>query len=389
MNYAIILAAGQSQRFGRKKDKLLSEIKGHPLVYYSIMAFNEHPDIDSIVLVGNKQNADDLKKLVKTYLFRKVKKVVLGGLTRQKSLEKGFSSLPKNTKKDDIILVHNGANPLVSQEEIFQIIEKTKKHGACIVGHSIKSTIKEVNKKKIIKTHDRKKLFEAQTPQAGKFGVLKKALSQAKKDDFEATDEAMLLENIGQEVQCVEAGENNFKVTTQGDLLRARTILGELPEDFRVGIGQDSHMFDDSNIGLCLGGLLLKDEPKLLANSDGDVVLHAIFNALSQALGDMSLGFYADDLCEKQGIKDSTKYLEPLLKKLKKQKFKINSLGLMIEGSRPGIDPVSAKIKKSLSKILDLNTRRIGITATSGEKCTVFGNGLGMQCFAIVSIKKV
>ena len=154
-----------------------------------------------------------------------------------------------------------------------------------------------------------------------------------------------------------------------------------------MGIGQDSHEFG-SKKGLTLAGLYLEKEPKTEANSDGDVVLHAIFNAISQALGDHSLGFYADPLCEK-GITDSKKYLEPLLKRIKKEKFTLNSLGLMFECKNPQIDPLAGKIKKSLSEILGLNATRIGITATSGENLTSFGAGLGIQCFAIVSLVKV
>lgn len=164
-------------------------------------------------------------------------------------------------------------------------------------------------------------------------------------------------------------------------------ILGELPKDVRIGIGQDSHFFEEEKRGLVLGGLSLKDDLKLKANSDGDVILHALFNAFSQSIGDMSLGFYADEACEK-GVKDSKKYLEVILKKIKKEKLKINSVGVMIECARPKIDPLVSKLKKSLSTILSLPVQRIGITATSGEKCTAFGEGLGIQCFAIVSLIK-
>ena len=101
----------------------------------------------------------------------------------------------------------------------------------------------------------------------------------------------------------------------------------------------------------------------------------------------MSLGFYADKICE-NGVKDSKKYLEIVLKKLRQQKFKINSLGLMLECKIPKIDPLVPKLKKSLAAILEIDTRRIGITATSGEHLTLFGAGRGIQCFAIVSLLK-
>ena len=387
MNHVIILAAGQGQRMADKKDKMFLPICGKPLLYYPIMAFNDHPEIDEIIVVANKINKSDIEKLIKTYHFSKVAKIIQGGLQRQNSVEKGVKELEKSAEPSDIILVHNGANPLPSHEEISESIEKTKEHGACIVGHYITSTIKEVDDQHIIKTHNREKLFEAQTPQAATYKIIKKAVKNTIKNKLEVTDEAMMFEAIGQKTAYVEAHENNFKITSQMDYAKLRTILGDLPEDFRIGIGQDSHMFEEEKKGLVLAGIKIPDELKLKANSDGDVILHAIFNALSQSIGEMSLGFYADEQCEK-GVKDSKKYLQIILEKIKKEKFKINSLGLMIEAGKPKIDPLVPKMRKNLSKILDLNTRRIGITATSGENCTVFGEGLGIQCFAIASIVK-
>lgn len=388
MNHAIILAAGSGTRLKSTTDKMLLEAGGRPLIYHSIMAFNDHPDIGTITVVISKNNKSEIESLIKDCHFPKVVKIVLGGRTRQESFEKGFAALSAlKADKNDIILVHNGANPLPSEEEITRSISEAQEVGACIVGHFLDSTIKEIDGKRIVKTHDRDKFFAAQTPQTARHNIFKKALDNAAKKKLEATDEAMLLEAIGQEISYIEAHENNFKITTQADLKKLQAILGDLPEDFRVGIGQDSHVFEERVRGLIFGGLTLKDELKLSANSDGDVILHAIFNALSQAMGDMSLGFYADELCEK-GIKDSKKYLEPLLKKIKKDGFAINSLGLMLECKTPKIDPLVPQLKKSLSAILGLPPQRIGITATGGEELTTFGQGIGIQCFAIVSLVK-
>ncbi|MCX6734726.1 MAG: 2-C-methyl-D-erythritol 4-phosphate cytidylyltransferase [Candidatus Peregrinibacteria bacterium] len=387
MNYALILAAGRGERMKTQQDKLLLQVGGKPLVYHSLVAFNDHPEIDGIILVVNKANKFDLERIVKKYHLPKVKKIVIGGLTRQSSFAIGFEALPKNLKKDDVIIAHNGDNPCVSHEEIDSVIKESKENGACIAGHYVTSTIKEVNDKHILKTHDRDKLFAAETPQAATYSLFVKALEHAKKKKLDVTDEAMLLESIGQNVSYIEASENNFKITTNHDLQKVRAVFGDLPEDFRVGLGQDSHVFDSEVLGLTLAGIFIPDQPKLKANSDGDVILHATFNALSQAIGDMSLGFYADDLCEK-GVKDSRKYLDVILKKVEQQKFKINSLGLMIECKKPKIDPLTLKLKKSLCSILNLPPSRIGITATTGEELTMFGAGLGIQCFAIVSLVK-
>ncbi|MDP2642743.1 MAG: 2-C-methyl-D-erythritol 2,4-cyclodiphosphate synthase [Candidatus Peregrinibacteria bacterium] len=396
MTYTIILAAGKSERFSGAKsgDKLLLPVDGKPIIYYTLTSLNDHPEINEIVVVANKQNKSKIEKTLDLYKFSKVKKVVLGGSTRQESVQKGFSAIEKMAKKSlsksDIILVHNGANPLPSFKEISEVIKKSKSSGSAICGHKVTSTMKEINATHIIKTHDRNKFFAAQTPQSATYEVFKKAITNAKKKKLNVTDEAMMFEAIGQKTAYVHSHDHNFKITTEADYQKLKSILGEKPDDFIVGIGQDSHEFEASKSAkshLTLGGIKIPTEPKLKANSDGDVILHALFNAISQALGEKSLGFYADEKV-KEGIKDSKKYIELILKKAHKQGYKLNNIGLMLECSHPTIDPISHKIKKSLSDLLSLPQAKIGITATSGEALTPFGKGQAIQCFAIVSLVK-
>ena len=134
--------------------------------------------------------------------------------------------------------------------------------------------------------------------------------------------------------------------------------------------------------------MLLKNEKKLEAASDGDVILHALYNAISQALGEGSLGRFATPLLKEKGISDSKKYLQPLLVKMKKRGYHLNNIGIMLEAKVPAIDPLSSALKKTLSTLTGVHIRKIGITATSGDGLTSFGKGKGMQCFAIVSLQK-
>ncbi|MBD3330119.1 2-C-methyl-D-erythritol 4-phosphate cytidylyltransferase [Candidatus Peregrinibacteria bacterium] len=385
MAKTIILAAGSSSRTKKTQDKLLVPINEKPLIYYTLVAFNDHPEIKEIVLVTDKGKMSALKNLVKDYKFNKIKKVVLGGENRYESFKKGLEPIGS---PNTIILVHNAANPLVSAKEITNCIAAVKKHGAAIVAHKASSTIKEVASGKVLKTHDRSKIWKAQTPQASTLQNLKKAIEHAEKNSLSPTDEAMLLEAIGTPIKVIKAHENNFKITFDSDIKRLKAILGEKPKNYLVGIGQDSHIFEEKKKGLVLGACKFLDEPKLKANSDGDVLLHAISNALSQAIGEGSLGLFADKMCKEKGIKDSTKYIKKILNKVKRKGFKINNLGIMLECKKPKIDPISHELKSSLSSLLNIEPAQIGITATSGEHATLFGQGHGIQCFAIVSIIK-
>ena len=154
----------------------------------------------------------------------------------------------------------------------------------------------------------------------------------------------------------------------------------------RVGIGQDSHRFiRKSKKRLALGGVIIHDEKGLEGNSDGDVVLHAIFNALSQAVGKRSIGFYSDKMC-REGIKDSREYLKLALKMVKDSGYKVNNIGVMIEAKKPRIEPYVDDMKKSIARILMITQDMIGITSTSGEGLTTFSRGMGIQTFATTTV---
>lgn len=159
-------------------------------------------------------------------------------------------------------------------------------------------------------------------------------------------------------------------------------------KDFRVGIGQDSHRFSNNpDKKLFLGGVEVVGEIGLEANSDGDVVIHAICRALEQAIGGESFSVYADKL-NQNGIMDSKEYLKVSVAHVKEKGYKINNVGISIEAKCPNISKISEDIKNSLANILEAENSDIGISATSGEELTSFGKGEGIQCFAIVSLVK-
>jgi len=390
MNIALIAAAGESKRMGGKVPKLLMPIHNKPLLYFTVANFYDHPEVDRIVIVVNRKLKKHVEKMIKAYFPGNSKqiKLVPGGQTRSESVLNGIQYIKRylKPKKKDLIIIHNGANPIVTDDEMTKCIKKAEAKGACILSHPLKETLKEANKQKVIKSHDRSKFKLAQTPQIFKYEVLVDSLEKVGSDYLDMTDEASLVETAGHHVYHVAASEHNIKVTTQGDYDFMKHALGDIPDDFVVGIGQDSHEFDKKGV-LVLGGIRIEGEKKLLANSDGDVLIHALCNGLLQAIGEKSLGAFADNWCLKQKIKDSKKYLQKILKKVNKKGFEINNIGVMLEGKRPNIDKVSSKIKSKLAELCSVPQVRIGITAHTGEKLTSFGKGKGLQCFCIVSLR--
>jgi 2-C-methyl-D-erythritol 2,4-cyclodiphosphate synthase len=153
----------------------------------------------------------------------------------------------------------------------------------------------------------------------------------------------------------------------------------------RTGIGQDSHRFlpSDSTKPCVIGGLIFKDAPGFNANSDGDVVLHAICNAISSLTGILILGDIADDLCLKDGITDSEVYLNEAMRTLGEQR--VTHVAITIEAKKPKFKHRLNEMRNNIARMMHLDTTQVGITATSGEGLTDFGCGDGVQVFAIVT----
>ena len=154
----------------------------------------------------------------------------------------------------------------------------------------------------------------------------------------------------------------------------------------KVGIGQDSHRFDfeDKNKKLILGGVIFEDCPPLDGNSDADVILHSVTNAVSGVTCVNILGKISDEMCLTQGIKDSKEFLREALKYL--ESSKIIHVSISIECLLPKITPKIPEIRKSISILLDIPENCVGITATTGEGLTQFGQGKGIQVFSCVTV---
>ncbi|MCI0382814.1 MAG: 2-C-methyl-D-erythritol 2,4-cyclodiphosphate synthase [Chlamydiae bacterium] len=153
----------------------------------------------------------------------------------------------------------------------------------------------------------------------------------------------------------------------------------------RVGIGQKSHRFLPSNSSkpCVIGGVIFEDVPGLAADSDGDVIFHAICNGISSLTGVPILGGIALDLCMKDGITDSQVYLEKALETL--GKIKIEHVALALEGKKPRIQNRIIEIRQKIAEVMKLGITQIGLTVTSGDGLTDFGCGDGLQCFCILS----
>ncbi len=211
---AIIVAAGKGRRMGAGKNKVYLEISGKTVLQRTVEVFENCEIVDEIVVV-----TDDIL-LCKENLkgFSKVKTVVLGGETRQKSVKNGLDAIDC-----DIAIIHDGARALICEEEIIKTIESAKKYGAAAVGVKSKDTLKKINKDGFIeKTIDRDFVYNIQTPQAFLYSEIKK-LHEETHEEF--TDDCALYESVGKKVKIVDGKYDNIKITTPEDLQVAEKIL--------------------------------------------------------------------------------------------------------------------------------------------------------------------
>jgi len=225
MNTAIVVAAGSGTRFGAEKPKQFLEILGKPLIIHTLERFESCPSIDEIVLVLAFEEIENFQKTAEKFNLKKLAKTIAGGQTRAESVLNGLNSI--NSKRTEIVAVHDGARPLVSSEEISRTIEQARETGAACLVAAVTDTIKEVRDGKIVATIDRKQLRRALTPQAFRFEILKLAFETA--DLSEATtDECFLVEKLGYEISVVEGSAQNIKITTQKDFALAEFFLNKI-----------------------------------------------------------------------------------------------------------------------------------------------------------------
>lgn len=220
---AIILAAGQGKRMNSRIQKQFMLLQEKPLLYYSLRCFQDS-EIEEIVLVTGSGEIEFCQKaIVEAYGFTKVKAVIAGGAERYDSVEKGLACI-----EDGIVLIHDGARPFVSREMIRQSIIAAMENGACTVGVPVKDTIKVVDEAQYgIETPDRKTLWQVQTPQAFRTGLIKEAYVRMRQDGMEnITDDTMLVERYcGVRSKIIMGDYHNLKITTPEDFIAAEAFL--------------------------------------------------------------------------------------------------------------------------------------------------------------------
>ena len=287
-----------------------------------------------------------------------------------------------------IVLIHDGARPLVSGEIIDRCYLAAVQHGAGIAAVPVKDTLKQGDDTgRVIGTIDRTSLWQAQTPQAVRKDLLEKAYRQ--NGDADATDESSLLERAAIPVTLVEGAETNIKITRPEDLLLAEKIMRQnsIPK-IRIGHGYDAHRFTE-NRKLVLGGITVPHSHGLAGHSDADVLTHALCDALLGALGLGDIGKHFPDSDQKFADIYSISLLKHVMVLVCEQGYTVANTDITVICQAPRLAPYIDQMRELLAGTCKINANAVNIKATTTEKMGFTGREEGISCHAVVLLQSI
>ncbi len=367
MNVAVVVvAAGRGERLGANLPKALVRVGGKTLLEHTldrISNFKPH----EIVVVHTP--GEDAAFLEVTSKFPEVQ-LVPGGKERQDSVAQGLGAI-----ESEYVLVHDAARAFTPTEVFLRVATALQNSAAVIPALAVSDTLKQVSGDLVIQNLDRSQIVASQTPQGFEVSKLRFALSAA---TGTFTDEAALMQSLGQPVTTVAGSEMAFKVTTKSDLERAEALFGSA----RVGIGTDAHAFSDSGT-LVLGTLKWPGLNQLAGHSDGDSIAHAIVDALLGAagLGDIGSNFGVDR-AEYAGAAGEV-FLAATLELLKSKSLSPINVSVQVIADQPKIGPRRSELEQALGSILGCEVS-VSATTTDGLGFLADSKGIAAVATALV-----
>lgn len=380
----LIVAAGSGTRLNTSQPKQYLDLAGAPILHRCLTPFMTHPLIN-LVQVVISSDAKTAYQQATENITAEVLPPVSGGKTRQASVLAGLTALAPH--KPDLVLVHDGARPFVSQAVISRVIEGLKTARAVIPTLSVTDTIKQVGNNKVEKTLERVKLAAVQTPQGFDFSALLEA-HKAILDDGLFTDDAAIAEHAGIEVICVQGDPENIKITTPQDLDTARRKMTTDRSAMQTHIGQgfDVHRFGPGD-SVILCGVKVPHSHSLIGHSDADAGLHALTDALLGTIGEGDIGAHFPPNDDTWKDAPSSIFLEKARDLIAQRGGTIINVDLTLICEAPKIGPHREAMRNRLAEILQLNLSRISIKATTSEGLGFTGRKEGIAAQAIASVE--
>ncbi len=362
-NFFVILAAGKSKRFNKKIAKQFYNYKNKEIIDHSIEKSLDSKLFKKIVIVTN--NINHLKKKK----YPKKIKIIKGGKERSDSSLIALKYISKFKPKN--VFIHDAARPDFSIKLLKNMIKNLKKNKAVVpVVHS-KDSVKYKIKNQIFNLNRNNSIL-TQTPQAFRY---KDLFDLSQKQKTKISDEATLFINADNKIKFIKGENKNNKITYLDDLKSSKTYFG---------IGFDLHRLIRKK-KLYLGGIKIPFHSGLEGHSDGDVILHAIIDAILGAIRKKDIGTYFPNTKKFKNIR-SPKMLKPIVDNLNKYNFNINNLDINLICEKPKVSKYRDKIIKSISKLMHLNKDIINLKGKTVEKLGLIGKEEAIACEVIISI---
>lgn len=350
----------------------------------SVEAFVSHPRVDRVVVVL----PEDLVGTPPPYLNGLGSRltIVAGGPRRQDSVANGVAALDGT---DEIVLIHDAARPFVDVGTISRTIDAAAETGAAIAAVPACDTVKLASDDGCVaRTIPREQVFLAQTPQAFRWSVLQQAIGLGR-GEWEATDEASLVERAGLKVRLVDGGTRNMKITTPDDLAFARGLLasGGAVAPMRIGIGYDLHRLVEGR-PLILGGVEIAFERGLAGHSDADVLCHAITDAVLGAAAAGDIGRHFPDTDERWRGASSIDLLRQASCLVRGLGFEVVNVDAVVMAERPAIAPHVPAIAGRVAEALGIAPGAVSVKGKTGERIGEIGRGEAMAAQAVALLVK-
>ena len=374
--YAVIPAAGAGSRAGFDKNKILQKMGGASVLWRTVSAFAQNENIAGIAVCANKNERAEIGR--ELCGFAKVL-YADGGSTRTESVKNALEVLAALPCPPDYVLIHDAARPFVSQKIIDDCVKTVRAHGSAVCALPCTDTLVRAQNSIITGSYDRETAFTLQTPQGFGFAELLAAYRKITPADSFTDDSGVYAKYVAPPFLFM-GEKRNIKLTFREDFAMNET---------RTGIGVDTHAFGAERKYIVLGGVRIDAPTGLHAHSDGDVLCHAVMDALLSAAGLPDIGHYFPDTDPQYKGADSLALLAKVRGILEVHGFAVGNISAAIVAEAPKLAPHIQKMKQNIADVLHISERAVGISAGTNEGLGYLGRGEGITVVATVLIKTV
>jgi 2-C-methyl-D-erythritol 4-phosphate cytidylyltransferase / 2-C-methyl-D-erythritol 2,4-cyclodiphosphate synthase len=404
MRYWVVMpAAGRGQRFGEGHPKQYAEVYGRAVIEWALASFVADAHCTGVV-VALAPDDGHWPRLAQRLGEARIR-TAQGGATRAESVRRALAALADHAAQSDWVLVHDAARPCLLRADLDRLLVECAHHPVGgLLATPVADTLKEESSGgSIERTVERAGLWRALTPQMFRYGALCAALDAAFAAGRSPTDESQAMEWTGAQPVCIPGSPTNIKITTADDLALAGALLarsGELSRvgggragkgaeaAMRIGSGVDVHAFGPGEF-VMLGGVRIPHTSGVVAHSDGDVVLHALCDALLGAagLGDIGQHFRDDD--PKWRGADSSGFVVAVLAMLKDRALAVSNADITVLAEAPRLARYRDEMRRTIARLLEVAGDCINIKATTTERLGFLGRREGIAAQAIVLLKEI